>query len=61
MWACATVFNVGDTFELLDLFHYFICVYLVTRDVQISPEENQNDLELDFKGFFLLILVVEAL
>ena len=27
-----------------------------------SPVENQNDLELDFKGFFsLLILLVEAL
>ena len=27
-----------------------------------SPVENQNDLELDFKGVFsLLILVVEAL
>ena len=26
-----------------------------------SPVENQNDLELDFKVFFLLILVVEAL
>ena len=27
----------------------------------ISPVENQNDLELDFKVFSLLILVVEAL
>ena len=26
-----------------------------------SPVENQNDLELDFKVFSLLILVVEAL
>ena len=26
-----------------------------------SPVENQNDLELDFKVFYLLILVVQAL
>ena len=34
---------------------------LKTYNVNISPVENQNDLELDFKVFSLLILVVEAL
>ena len=36
---------------------------MYVRHSTISPVENQNDLELDFKVFFLslLILVVEAL
>ena len=34
-------------------------LYLKGRNY--SPVENQNDLELDFKVFSLLILVVEAL
>ena len=33
----------------------------IRQTVNISPVENQNDLELDFKDFSLLILVVEAL
>ena len=33
----------------------------IHTELTFSPVENQNDLELDFKFFSLLILVVEAL
>ena len=36
-------------------------MYFSSRLKLISPVENQNDLELDFKVFSLLILVVQTL
>ena len=51
--------NLVKRKQNLNIFIYFNIVNSKRYD---SPVENQNDLELDFKGFFsLLILVVEAL